>query len=141
MKLYNVLKDIILEVSFGEVSNSIKNKNVTTIYYYGDENGGRGLRVIEPFCVGTSKRGNKVLRAFEREGASHTGYKGEQPLPGWRLFRLDKILSNKPTGEVYNEPKPGYNFNGDKSMVSVIINAKFDNNPPTTQTPEEENIT
>jgi hypothetical protein len=26
--------------------------------------------------------------------------------------------------------RPGYNFNGDKSMVSVIINAKFDNNPP-----------
>ena len=37
----------------------------------------------------------------------------------------DKILSNKPTGEVYNEPKPGYNFNGDKSMISVIINATF----------------
>ena len=36
-----------------------------------------------------------------------------------------KILSNKPTGEVYNEPKPGYNFNGDKSMISVIINATF----------------
>jgi hypothetical protein len=72
------------------------------------------------------------------------------------LFRLDKILSNKPTGEVYNTPRPGYNFNGDKSIVSVIINAKFDNNPPQQpqppqpspepqtpnepQTPEEENI-
>jgi hypothetical protein len=69
---------------------------------------------------------------------------------------LDKILSIKPTGEVYNTPKPDYNFNGDKSMVSVIINAKFDNQPtaapapttpvtsPTTptptQTPTEEQI-
>jgi hypothetical protein len=70
-----------------------------------------------------------VLRAWDNEGSSHTAYTGEQPLPGWRLFRLDKILSHKPTGEVYSEPKPGYNFNGDKSMVSVIINAKFGNEP------------
>jgi hypothetical protein len=77
--------------------------------------------------LGTSKAGNKILRAWDDEGASHTAYKGEQPLPGWRIFRLDKILSIKPTGEVYNTPKPGYNFNGDKSMVSVIINADFDN--------------
>jgi hypothetical protein len=89
-----------------------------------------------------------VVRAWDKEGSSHTGYKGEQPLPGWRLFRVDKILSLKPTGDVYNEPRPGYNFNGDKSMVSVIINAVFDNNPPpqteeppfdiNQQTPEEE---
>jgi hypothetical protein len=46
-------------------------------------------------------------------------------------------LSIKPTGEVYNTPKPNYNFNGDKSMVSVIINAKFDNQPPTTPAPTE----
>jgi hypothetical protein len=95
------------------------------------------LRQIEPVCLGVSKAGNKVLRAWDSEGSSHTAYKGEQPLPGWRLFRLDKILSHKPTGEVYNEPKPGYNFNGDKSMVSVIINAKFDNTPES----EQQNIT
>jgi hypothetical protein len=34
------------------------------------------------------------------------------------------------SGEVYYEPKPGYNFNGDKSMVNVIINAKFGNEGP-----------
>ena len=129
------------------------------IYYDGDEPGGRGIRQIEPVCLGVSKAGNKILRAWDDEGASHTAYKGEQPLPGWRIFRLDKILSIKPTGEVYNTPKPNYNFNGDKSMVSVIINAKFDNQPdeapvapqttapitsPTTPTPNptpEENIT
>jgi predicted DNA-binding transcriptional regulator YafY len=75
--------------------------------------------------LGVSKAGNKVVRAWDNEGSSHTAYKGEQPLPGWRLFRLDKILSLKPTGENFTEMKPGYNINGDKSMVSVIINSKF----------------
>ncbi len=64
----------------------------------------RGIRQIEPVCLGTSKAGNKILRAWDEEGSSHTAYTGEQPLPGWRLFRLDKILSLKPTGEVYNTP-------------------------------------
>ena len=145
MRLQNTLKGLIYEIaSLDSIVDAIKNRQVVVIYYDGDEPGGRGLREIEPVCLGVSKAGNKVLRAWDSEGASHTGYKGEQPLPGWRLFRLDKILSNKPTGEVYNQPRPGYNFNGYKSMVSVIINAKFDNTPPPQpqpETPEEENIT
>ena len=152
MKLQGALKGLIYEIaSLDSIVDAIKKRQVVVIYYDGDEPGGRGLREIEPVCLGVSKAGNKVLRAWDSEGASHTGYKGEQPLPGWRLFRLDKILSNKPTGEVYNTPRPGYNFNGDKSMVSVIINARFDNpsqpqqptpqEPQTPPTPEEENIT
>jgi len=112
-----------------DIIHAIKNKHKVVIYYDGDEPGGRGIREIEPVCLGVSKAGNKVLRAWDMEGSSHTSYTGEQPLPGWRLFRLDKILSHKPTGEVYSEPKPGYNFNGDRSMTNVIINAKFGNEP------------
>jgi predicted DNA-binding transcriptional regulator YafY len=130
MKLQESLKGIINEIaSLDSVINAIKNRHRVIIYYDGDEPGGRGIREIEPVCLGVSKAGNKVLRAWDNEGSSHTAYKGEQPLPGWRLFRLDKILSNKPTGEVYNEIRPGYNLNGDKSMVTVMINAKFGNEP------------
>lgn len=133
MKLYNTFKSLILEVaSVDEIIKAIKNKDKIIIYYDGDEPGGRGLREIEPVCFGYSKANNPVLRAWDNEGASHTAYKGEQPLPGWRLFRLDKILSCKPTGEVYNSPRPNYNFNGDKSMVSIITIAKFDNQQPQT---------
>ena len=156
MKLKDTLKGLICEIaSIDSVIDAIKQRQKVIIYYDGDEPGGRGIREIEPVCLGVSKAGNKVLRAWDDEGASHTAYKGEQPLPGWRLFRLDKILSIKPTGEVYNTPRPNYNFNGDKSMVSVIINAKFDNQPtvpqplptnptpatPTTTPTPEENIT
>lgn len=128
MKLYNTVKSLILEIaSIDSIVNAIKNRDKIVIYYDGDEPGGRGLREIEPVCFGYSKAGNPVLRAWDNEGASHTAYKGEQPLPGWRLFRADKILSFRPTGEKFNEMKPNYNPNGDKSMTRVIINAVFDN--------------
>ena len=132
MKLQGALKGLICEIaSIDSIVDAIKNRKVLIIYYDGDEPGGRGLRQIEPVCLGVSKAGNKILRAWDSEGASHTAYKGEQPLPGWRIFRLDKILSSKPTGEIYNTPRPNYNFNGDKSMTSVIINAKFEGTPAT----------
>jgi predicted DNA-binding transcriptional regulator YafY len=133
MKLYNITKSLILEVASVEsIVDAIKKKRKIVIYYDGDEPGGRGLRVIEPVCFGYSKADNPVLRAWDEEGSSHTGYKGEQPLPGWRLFRVDKILSFRPTAENFNTPKPGYNPRGDRSMKRVVINAIFNN--------EEENI-
>ena len=127
MKLYNTLKDIIVEVvAVSSVTDTIKKKQKIVMYYDGDEPGGKGLRLVEPVCFGYSKADNPVLRAWDLEGASHTSYKGEKPLPGWRMFRLDKILTYKPSGEDFNTPRPGYNLRGDKSMNRVIINAVFD---------------
>lgn len=126
MKLTESVKSLILEVaSIDSIVDAIKKKHKVVIYYDGDEPGGRGLRQIEPVCFGYSKADNPVLRAWDEEGASHTGYKGEQPLPGWRLFRVDKIMSFKPTGDKFNQVRPGYNQQGDRSMVKVIINASF----------------
>ena len=141
MKLQESLKGLLCEIaSIGSVQDAVNRKQVITIYYDGDEPGGRGIREVEPVALGKSKAGNLVMRGWDREGASHTAYKGEKPLPGWRLFRLDKILSLKPTGEVYNQPHPGYNFNGDKSMTSIITIAKFDNNPVVPPTPEQQTV-
>lgn len=127
MKLYNTLKNLIVEVAaIDNIVDSIRNRKRVVIYYDGDEPGGRGLRVIEPVCYGYSKADNPVLRAWDYEGASHTAYLGEKPLPGWRLFRVDRITYYQPSAEVFNEPRPKYNPNGDKSMSKVIINAKFD---------------
>jgi len=127
MKLYNITKSLILEVaSIDSIVDSIKKRKVCVIYYDGDEPGGRGLRIIEPVCFGYSKSDNPVLRAWDYEGASHTGYLGKQRLPSWRLFRVDKILSFRPSGENFNTIRPGYNKSGDKGMAKVIINAKYD---------------
>jgi predicted DNA-binding transcriptional regulator YafY len=126
MKLFGVFRELITEIaSLDSIQDAIKNKKRVVIYYDGDEPGGRGLRLIEPVCLGRSKRNNLVLRAWDDEGASHRGYLGTRPMPGWRLFKVDKILSFKPTAEVFTTPRPNYNPNGDKSMTSVIINAKF----------------
>jgi predicted DNA-binding transcriptional regulator YafY len=128
MKLLGSLKSLITEAaSIDDIKRAIEQKQVCSIYYEGDEPGGRGLREIEPVALGRSKAGNMVLRGWDRTGASHTAYKGEQPLPSWRLFRVDKISMLKPTRENFTQAQLGYNFNGDKSMTQVITIAKFDN--------------
>lgn len=130
MKLENILYGLINEVaSIDDLTRAIKNRQVLVIYYDGDDPGGKGLREIEPVALGVSLAGNTVLRAWDREGASHRDYIKTRPLPSWRFFRLDKILSQKPTGEIYNTLRPNYNLNGDKSMSKVFVNAKFGNNP------------
>ena len=127
MRLQESLKQLIVEIaSVDSVVDAIKKRQKCIIYYGGDEPGGRGLRQIEPVCLGRMRGTNNLaLRAWDEEGASHTGYEGEQPLPGWRLFRLDKILSLKPSNETFTQMRPNFNPNGDKSMQSIIIIAKF----------------
>jgi hypothetical protein len=74
-----------------------------------------------------SKKNNMVLRAWESEGSSFSAKNKSNFLPGWRLFRVDKIFTYKPTFDKFNEMRPNYNQNGDKSMIQVLVNTKFDN--------------
>ena len=133
MKLLGSLKSLITEIAaIDDMQNGIKQKMVMIIYYNDKKPEGRGFRTIEPVCLGYSKAGNLVLRAWEREGASYSASKEGNILPGWRLFRVDKILTFKPTMDNFTEMRPNYNPNGDKLMTRVIINAVFGN--------EEENL-
>jgi len=126
MKLLTTFKSLLTEISsLGDIQDSINKKIVVTIYYDGDMPGGKGYRRIEPVCVGYSKSGNLVVRAWDVDGASHTATIGEKPLPGWRLFRADKIFTYQPTTDTFSQVRPNYNPNGDKSMERVILNAKF----------------
>jgi predicted DNA-binding transcriptional regulator YafY len=142
MKLTTTLKSLLTEIaSIESIASAIRGKQVCVIYYEGDEPGGKGLRLIEPVCLGTTKGGNRAVRAYDIEGASHTGYLGKQILPGWRIFRLDKILSLNPSGEVFTNPREGFNVNGDKTFRGgvCIVKAEFDGSY---NTPEDEiNIT
>jgi predicted DNA-binding transcriptional regulator YafY len=129
MKLLESLKTLLNEaVAVGDVRNSIRNKKVVNMYYDGKDNGGKGYRTIEPVCLGVSKKGKLVLRAWEREGSSYSAQNEGNILPGWRLFRLDKIFTYTPSLDTFTEVRPGYNPNGDKSMTTVYLNAKFNDN-------------
>ena len=142
MKLLNSLKGLINEAaSVEDVRDSIRNKKMMVIYYDGKDNGGKGYRTIEPVCLGLSKKGNFVLRAWEIEGSSHSNKVRGNPIPGWRLFRLDKILTYQLQGDKFTESRPFYNPNGDKSMSRVIVNAVFDNQGNEDNTDNLENIT
>lgn len=126
MKLTNTLLNLIVEgASYDGIYNAIKDRKVLVIYYDGDEPGGKGMRLIEPVCLGRTYSGNLALRAWDYEGASHSAFLQKQPLPGWRIFRLDKIISSSPSGYVFNEARPKYNPNGDKKFRQVFLNAKF----------------
>ena len=134
MKLLGSLKSLITEIaSIDDMQRAIKQKMVMVINYNDDKPEARGLRSVEPVCLGYSKAGNLVLRAWEREGASYSAAKEGNVLPGWRLFRVDKILTFKPTMDNFTEVRPNYNPNGDKLMTRVIVNAVFGNE-------EEENL-
>ena len=126
MKFRDTIKGIICEAaSIDRLLNAIEKKQVMIINYDGSTPGGSGIREIEPVAIGRSKSGNLVVRAWQREGASHRFYLKKRPMPGWRFFRLDKILSAKPTKEIFDEMRPNYNTQGDKSMKSILRIAKF----------------
>ena len=121
-----ILQEILFE-SIGQniIADTIKNKNIVKLDYHGKNPGGSGTRTVEPVCLGYNKRNRLVLRVWDEAGASHTGFTGKQPLPGWRLLRVDRIGSYNPTDEQFTQARPNYNPSGDRSMARVIVNADF----------------
>lgn len=128
MKLYSLLNEIILEAAYrSEVERSIANHRRVRIYYGGDEVETQGERFIEPYVLGLSLAGNPILRAYQYKGVTDT----EQP--GWKTFRLDRIMDWDETGEFpFNTPIsdrvrniPKYNPRGDRSMITIYKQARF----------------
>lgn len=144
----NIRKLVLNEgVSQNSMADAINNHKVIYINYAGDETIQKGYRTIKPFVVGVHKKsGNSVVRAWQDAGNSdsynnvkyhnyankkrqdheyHFDHKGRMK-PGWRLFRLDKIVSMLPTGEQFNPQNiinstHGVNYNpGDKDMSSIV---------------------
>jgi hypothetical protein len=127
MKLYSIVKNIILErASRSEIESSIDKRQTIRIYYEGDETEVRGWRWIEPYVYGLSKAGNPIIRAFQIEGVTDT----EQP--AWKTFRADKITRWIKTPKVFFNPisdrdsrVPRYREDGDDSMITIYKQAKF----------------
>lgn len=109
-----VLTEIINQVLLEQTSNlevirkAIGERIPMSIYYRGPAGEVReGQRIdIEPIVLGKNKRsGNLVIWAYVFKGISKTG------LPGWKMFRVDRIVSAKLNFDVKNfklGDLPGY---------------------------------
>lgn len=86
------------------ISEGIQNKNLLSFNYNGY------YRVVEPFTLGVSMKGNDVLSAYQVRGESESD--NNNP---WRLFDLEKIENIQILAENFNGYRDGYNRN-DKRM-------------------------
>jgi predicted DNA-binding transcriptional regulator YafY len=109
-----------------ELQNAISNKFVCTIYYKGEMKGvvDDGYRYIEPYALGVNKHGNNVVRAWLIKGTSRRGRIDPSQVPGWRLFRVDRISIITPTLQKFTVPRKGYNAD-DQGMTEVTFSAQF----------------
>ena len=110
-------------VTSSDVSSALRNREAILITYDDETSKAqRGIRYIEPYVLGLTKAGNPCIRAYQYWGSTRRG------VPKWKMFRLDRIMSWKPTGETFElEPQArgwaaeAYNNNGDNSMSQVYM--------------------
>ena len=105
------------------IERAIREKKVIEIRYKDGPIVLPGHRTIEPHAFGTATSGNSVIRAWLRTGVSKTGDSGKSPMPGWRLFRLDRIKSVEVLDEKF-KTRMGYNS---KDSRIVEFDAKLRN--------------
>lgn len=123
--LEEIYKELLLEaVKKKTIIDRINDKKVVLIVYKGDKNNLPGIRAIEIYALGTSKKtGRLMIRAFQKWGVSYTktGNKNSiNNIPSWRLFYIDKITSFKNTIQNHNGDRPLYKKN-DKMMGNIIF--------------------
>jgi hypothetical protein len=133
-------------VGEGTIADAINKHKYVHIYYAGDDTIMKGYRTIMPMVLGHSKSqkaqaegGYMLLRAWQEAGNTDSrkvyyNQKGKAK-PGWRLFRVDKITSFLPTGEIFSTNKDkfpeGYNPN-DSQMTGIVAAVQIDSGEPQT---------
>ena len=117
-------------VSANDVTDAIKGKYRVIINYNSHgENLATGWRIIEVYAYGLTKAGNPVIRAYQPQGDTASSQ------PSWKFFRLDRILTWKPTGQYFTEPRELYNPHGDRTMSVVYLQSDFTDDTPDTISP------
>lgn len=127
--LAKLLTEILLKESASVTNvNDAINKHYRVIINYKTrgEDIANGSRLIEVYAYGLSKAGNPVIRAFQPYGDTASR------VPSWKLFRLDRITTWKPTKQIFTHPASDYykglgefNKDGDLSMSVVYNIASF----------------
>lgn len=106
-------------INVDNINKAIDDKIRIKIFYRGDKNIAAGQRTIEVYAYGLSSAGNPVMRAFQLAGDTQT------EMPDWKLFRIDRISRWVETNQRFDQPRPKFNPNGDRSMSTVYKIAKF----------------
>lgn len=94
-----------------EIMKAIGSRSLLRVNY------GAGSRVIEPYCLGETRKGSLVVRAYQVSGASESN-EGE----GWKLMTVEKILELEVLPEQFANIRKEYNPD-DKAMD--VIHAKI----------------
>ena len=110
-------------VSAKKINNAIDNRNSAIIRYKTKgENEHTQQRTIFPVAYGVNKKGNQVVRAYQ------TGGDTTKVKPGWKFFRVDRILSwynmRNSKFDMRMLVNLGYNRDGDKLMTNLFNNVK-----------------
>jgi predicted DNA-binding transcriptional regulator YafY len=122
----SLLENVLNTQTMEKLEDLINNKLACTVDYRGENARDvlNGIRVIEPYAVGVSENGETYLRAWLIRGISKSGRVNPRLVPGWRLFKVDRIRSVSPTLQKFTIPRKGYKAE-DSSMSEVLFSATF----------------
>lgn len=84
-------------LSVSDIHRAIIGRKVVGFSYYGT------FRIVEPYCLGVSRAGRIVLRAYQISGG------GSETDSGWRLFDVGKATGFRSTGKKFKETRPEFN--------------------------------
>ncbi|MGQ4876126.1 MAG: hypothetical protein ACP6IY_18830 [Promethearchaeia archaeon] len=73
-----------------------------------------GIREVEPYCYGITKKGKEMLRAYQVDGYSKSGNR-----QGWKLFDVSKIFRLEIIDKTFINIRPEYNPN-DSVMIRIF---------------------
>lgn len=91
-------KKLLKFVSESKLLELMKQRHKCYIVYE-TPNGVQLTRLIEPYILGKTKRGNSAIRAYQVTGGSNTvGW------AAWKIFRLDRIIDVRDAGEFGTAP-------------------------------------
>lgn len=109
-----------------KIKRAIEGKFNCTIYYKGEVSGvvEDGYRNVRFYALGTNETGNMVARAWMTSGKSRKGRKDPSLVPGWRLYRVDRINICNLTLVKFTQPDEGWKEK-DSQMTEILISAKF----------------
>jgi hypothetical protein len=130
------------DASTSSLTDAINKRKYIYLYYSGDNTIMTGYRIVKPYALGKTKNGDLVLRAWQTEGFSdgfagilnrkrldHEYFRnpeGGKDVPGWRLFRVDKITRILPTGSRFDDIPPNYTPNDSQMKGGVIAAVPHD---------------